>query len=204
MIALTRDPSGRRASTIGLASSTRRPSGDRMRSMTCSRCAESANRAGAGSMRPHRSTNTASGPLTMTSVTSGSRRSGSSGPNPSVSSTTACTTARRSAAGMTRRSCIDELLDELPERAGVHAAGLERGLTDRACAQVRHQPGVDRPVRAHPARTARTSTSIAGVSERRRRPGHRPAPRSSASRSNLPSSVATGYPTARENARVLR
>ena len=39
MMALTREPSGRRASTIGLDSSTRRPSGAMMRSMmrmTCS------------------------------------------------------------------------------------------------------------------------------------------------------------------------
>ena len=89
MTALTRDPSGRRASTIGLASSTRRPSGARMRSITCRRWASSWKRASTGAMRPARSTNTRSGPQTITSVTAGSRSSGSSGPRPSASSTTA-------------------------------------------------------------------------------------------------------------------
>ena len=39
MIALTREPSGKRASTIGDDSSTRRPTRLTMRSMTASRCA---------------------------------------------------------------------------------------------------------------------------------------------------------------------
>ena len=43
MIALTRDPSGRRASTIGELSSTRRPTPLTMRSMTRSRCSSSWN-----------------------------------------------------------------------------------------------------------------------------------------------------------------
>ena len=43
MIALTREPSGRRASTIGEDSSTRRPTRDTMRSMICSRWRSSRN-----------------------------------------------------------------------------------------------------------------------------------------------------------------
>ena len=43
MIALTREPSGRRASTIGQTSSTRRPTFDTMRSMICIRCLSSRN-----------------------------------------------------------------------------------------------------------------------------------------------------------------
>ena len=43
MIALTRLPSGRRASTIGEASSTRRPTCETMRSMIRSTCASSVN-----------------------------------------------------------------------------------------------------------------------------------------------------------------
>ena len=43
MIAFTREPSGRRASTIGQTSSTRRPTCDTMRSMICIRCLSSRN-----------------------------------------------------------------------------------------------------------------------------------------------------------------
>ena len=43
MIALTREPSGSRASTIGEDSSTRRPTFETMRSMICIRCRSSRN-----------------------------------------------------------------------------------------------------------------------------------------------------------------
>ncbi len=56
MIALTREPSGSLASTMGLASSTRRPRGARTRSMTCTRWASSSKTTGVRVMRPSRST----------------------------------------------------------------------------------------------------------------------------------------------------
>ncbi len=80
MIALTRLPSGRRASTIGDDSSTRRPTCETILSMIRSRWALSTNEASARSSRPSRSTKIRSWALTMTSVTESSRRNGSSGP----------------------------------------------------------------------------------------------------------------------------
>ena len=58
MIALTREPSGRRASTIGLDSSRRRPSGAMMRSITSRTWRSSTNCFDVSSIRPRRSTNT--------------------------------------------------------------------------------------------------------------------------------------------------
>ena len=58
MIALTRLPSGRRASTIGDDSSMRRPICDTILSMMRIRCASSTNVASVGSILPVRSTKT--------------------------------------------------------------------------------------------------------------------------------------------------
>lgn len=58
MMMLTREPSSRRASTSGEDSSTRRPSGVRMRSMMFMRCAVSWNFASVSSSLPMRSTKT--------------------------------------------------------------------------------------------------------------------------------------------------
>ena len=80
MIALTRLPSGRRASTIGDASSIRRPTCETILSMIRSRWALSTNDASVRSRRPSRSTKIRSWSLTITSVTESSRSSGSSGP----------------------------------------------------------------------------------------------------------------------------
>jgi hypothetical protein len=55
MMALTRLPSGRRASTIGELSSTRRPTWETILSMIRSRCASSTNVAGDSSSFPMRS-----------------------------------------------------------------------------------------------------------------------------------------------------
>ena len=66
--AFTRDPSGRRASTIGLDSSTRLPTRDTILSMVRRRCASSENRASTGNILPSRSMKMSSGPLTMISV----------------------------------------------------------------------------------------------------------------------------------------
>ena len=56
MMTLTRDPSGRRASSIGLDSSTRRPIQPAIRWATCRRCCASRKRISIGSRRPRRST----------------------------------------------------------------------------------------------------------------------------------------------------
>ena len=78
MTAFTRLPSGRRASTIGDASSTRRPTWETILSMIG--WALSANVASVRSILPARSTKIRSKLLTITSVTSSSRSRGSSGP----------------------------------------------------------------------------------------------------------------------------
>ena len=56
MMMLTREPSGRRASTIGLDSSIRRPIQPAIRCAMCSRCCASRKRTSTGSSRPRRST----------------------------------------------------------------------------------------------------------------------------------------------------
>ena len=80
MIALTRLPSGRRASTIGEDSSTRRPTCETILSMIRRTCDSSTKRTSLSSSFPWRSTYTRSYALTMTSVTESSRSSGSIGP----------------------------------------------------------------------------------------------------------------------------
>ena len=86
MIALTRLPSGRRASTIGEDSSMRRPTWATILLMIRRRCDSSVNRTGVSYSRPSRSTQTSYGPLTMISVTVSSASSRSSGPWPRMSS----------------------------------------------------------------------------------------------------------------------
>src|SRR6478735_8173682 len=88
MMTLTRSPLGRRASTIGLASSTRRLTVETMRSIVCMSCSWLAKRMGSCSTRPARSTKIWSGPLTMISVMEASSRRGSRTPSPRASSTT--------------------------------------------------------------------------------------------------------------------
>ena len=104
--ALTRLPSGRRASTIGLASSTRRPTRDTIRSITRRRCPSSANSVGTWMIFPLRSTKIRCAPLTMISLTSGSRSSGSIGPWPRISSVTSWVIRARSppASGVSSRA----------------------------------------------------------------------------------------------------
>ena len=86
MMALTREPSGSRASTIGEDSSTLRPTRDTMRSMICSRWRSSRNAASALCSRPPFSMKTWSLSLTRMSEIFWSLSSGSSGPRPKTSS----------------------------------------------------------------------------------------------------------------------
>ena len=58
MMALTREPSCRRASTMGCASSMRRPTCETIFSMMCSRCASSLKRTGVSESLPLRSMKT--------------------------------------------------------------------------------------------------------------------------------------------------
>ena len=74
MTALTRDPSGSRASTIGLDSSMRRPTWPTIFSMIRSTWVASTNLVSVRWMMPARSTHTWLAPLTITSVTLGSCR----------------------------------------------------------------------------------------------------------------------------------
>ena len=78
--ALTRLPSGSRASTIGLDSSTRRPMRETILSIVRRRWASSCECASAGTSLPLYSSQMLWAPLTMISETSGSRRYGSIGP----------------------------------------------------------------------------------------------------------------------------
>ena len=80
MTALTREPSGRRASQSGVASSMRRPTWPTILSMMRRRCCSSTKVASVSSILPKRSTKTEPGPLTMTSVTSSSFSNRSIGP----------------------------------------------------------------------------------------------------------------------------
>ena len=72
---------------MGLLSSTRRPIGATIRSITRITSLLSWKRTSVRSRMPARSTNTCRGPLTRISVTLSSRRNCSSGPNPRMSAT---------------------------------------------------------------------------------------------------------------------
>jgi len=104
MMTLTREPSPRRASTSGLPSSIRRPTGVTIRSITFIRAASLEKRCSERSIRPLRSTKIWWGPLTMTSLTDSSSINGSIGPRPMASATTAFNSASRSISAGTRIS----------------------------------------------------------------------------------------------------
>ena len=109
MMALTREPSCRRASTMGEDSSTRRPMRDTMRSMICIRCWLSLNDKPVISSLPARSTYTRSKRLTRMSEMVGSLRSGSSGPRPKISSRISRDNCSRSAKLRGTASLLTEL-----------------------------------------------------------------------------------------------
>jgi hypothetical protein len=80
MIALTRDPSGSRASTSGDDSSIRRPTWPTIFVMIRRRCDESVKRSIVDESRPFRSIQISCAPLTMISEIDGSESRRSSGP----------------------------------------------------------------------------------------------------------------------------
>ena len=96
MIALTREPSSKRASTMGLVSSTRRPTLETIRSMICIKCALSRNSTSVFTNCPPRSTKMFLGPLIKISLIEGSFSKNSRGPSPRVSSNTSSTILSRS------------------------------------------------------------------------------------------------------------
>ncbi len=105
--AWSREPSAKRASTMGDERSRRRPRGAITRSAM--RTMPAASRVSAsGSTTPSRSTKARPGPLSITSVTAGSARTGSSTPRPTASCTSSVSSAsNRSAAsrGSSTRRC---------------------------------------------------------------------------------------------------
>ena len=96
MMALNREPFGRRASTIGDVSSTRRPTRETIRSMIWSRCSLSRKTTSERWIRPSFSTKIFFGPLIMMSAILSSLSSSSSGPKPNVSSRISLTRRWRS------------------------------------------------------------------------------------------------------------
>ena len=90
--AFTRDPSGRRASTSGDDSSTRRPTRETIFSMIRNRCELSLNSTGVRYSLPCRSTYTRRGVVTRISDTVGSCSKGSRGPSPNTSFRTSSVT----------------------------------------------------------------------------------------------------------------
>ena len=85
MTALTREPSGSRASTMGLPSSIWRPILETILSMIFIRCGASVNLTLVSSSKPPRSMYTCLGPLTKMSEMPGSASKGSIGPKPITS-----------------------------------------------------------------------------------------------------------------------
>ena len=86
IMAFTREPSLRRASTSGTDSSIRRPSGATIRLITCTTCSLFLNLYLVKVNLPFCSIKILSKALTMISVTAGSRINTSSGPKPKISS----------------------------------------------------------------------------------------------------------------------
>ena len=136
---LTRLPSASRASTIGLLSSTCRPTELAMRWAMRTTCWASRKRIGTATMRPCCSTNTRSGPFTMMSVMLSSASSGSRGPRPSMSFTSSCASWRCSRAlnWMRRSSAISasRRSTSVRNRSGdmVAAAAASRRLRHNPC-----------------------------------------------------------------------
>ena len=107
--ALTRDPSGIRASTTGWATESSRPASAAIRSLSSTTSRAEPSVTAACSRRPARSTKISPGPLTRMSPTSASSTSGWSGPSPHTAASTAATSAgdaSRSSSGSSRISPI--------------------------------------------------------------------------------------------------
>lgn len=139
MITFTRSPEGRRASTIGFDSSTRRLTVETIRSIVCISWSWEGKRSGNCSTRPPRSTKIASGPFTMISVIDASSSSGSRMPSPSASSTTLRISWERSTVDRTGPSRLMMCPSTRSSRARRSAAASElisaRSISSRSLAR---------------------------------------------------------------------
>ena len=159
----TRCPPGKRASTMGELSSTRRPSGAKMRSISARTCASSVNTAVSRSNRPDRSMNNDDVPFTMTSVIVGSSTSDCNGPMPNtISSKSRESRAFNSFDLPAHRgeanACLHALCNSLRARRGFSSAS--RASTS---------PGIMRPTSSfnsssiHPSSRARIAVPSASA-----------------------------------------
>jgi hypothetical protein len=142
MMTLTREPSGRRASTIGLLSSTRRPSGATMRSTTRMTSSLSRNLTSVSTNLPLRSAKTWCGPLTSTSVMASSRSSASSGPKPRMSASTRSKMSARSVrlSGSPRSATTSAKSFSMTRRTSMVSSRVADGLSSassRCCTRSR-------------------------------------------------------------------
>ena len=151
----TRAPSARRASTIGVVRSTRRPIGARIRSITCSTVVPVSRPF--ASRRPCRSIHIAS-PLTSTSSMSGSDTSVSRTPRPAIRGVRRVAQDSTFVAGCERSDPADRAVDQLGQVA--------RAIVDRATHRIDEIGGV-----GHAATRARDLWRERG----RRPPSSRPA-----------------------------
>jgi len=145
--AWNRSPPGRRASTQGRASSTRRPSGAITRWTSVASASAEGRRTAQRCRRPSRSTHTSAGPLTRTSVTPGSASSGASGPRPVSSSTIARTVAAKLGSGTairSSRSAVATAIRSPPGSVTGGPAALRRRCT-RATSSGSGVPGPGAP-----------------------------------------------------------
>ncbi len=152
-----RSPPGRRASTQGLASSTRRPSGAITRWTSAAKASAEGSRTERRCRRPSRSTQTSAGPLTSTSVTPGSASSGASGPRPVSSSTIARTVAAKLGSGTAIPSSRSAVATATRRPLGSAASGpvvLRRRCT-RATSSWSGAPGPGKPASPRPGRPAK-------------------------------------------------
>lgn len=125
--AWSREPSGSRASTAGLARSIRSPRGAITRSTAAITARSSANATSVRSREPRRSIHTSDGPFTRTSVTSGSRSSRSIGPRP-ASASTASTIASGPASGATSGAIKEAAAVSGPRSRGTSDSSSRRTI----------------------------------------------------------------------------
>ena len=181
-MALTRDPSARRASTRGDERSMRSPRGATTFSMRCSMAGVSRTM-GTRSSRPARSTHTRPGPLIMTSVTSGSARIGSRGPRPHTSASTSRTIRAWSAgasSGLSPATSSVTRSGSRPRDPSASSRAWTRALLVRAPVDVpvMPPPGAPSPATGEPGRRgARRQPHGRWTGRSRPRPGRAPRAR---------------------------
>ena len=218
MTQCSRAPPGSRASTNGAASSRRRPAAAASRWASRRTSDSAANTTSVCSMPRPRSIHTSRGPLTMTSVMPGMRRSGSSGPAPTRSCRSVRTRSRIASSPSTRPSARSAAAT----RAGVASASVVTSLDRTRSSSVvlmrrgrasspspAARPGTPSRRRraaraARPRRRATTSPVDCGIrvrmgADRAERTASSLTPRASV-RSTIPSDAHRGWTTVRSRA----